>query len=244
MNFHWIDTGTCSVGVSNVKLNTTCQSQDLSTMPVICGKIGNRTSSTPVKFCPFNVKYNKACSAISAPDTSLCLSSVSTTSSSPSSFFVTTSSQSSLLLASQLYSNDSVSVFVTPSSTKNDVSQTESSATSTYASGSTGFQTSSIIVAPSSTSDVISFSLGSLTSSSEYLSTSIQPCTSITPTSSELSHHFSTSTLTISFPSFSVLPSSSPFFYCTTDDQWPETKAGYTANGTCYKGTVNGSLTI
>ena len=206
----------------------------------LCDKMRNRTSSRALWFTHNQIHYQNNNCPTSA---SLCSSSVSTTSFSvlPSCFFVTTSSQPSLLHTSQLYFNDSASVFVIPSSTKNDVSQTESSATSTYASGSTGFQTSSIIVAPSSTSDVISFSLGSLTSSSEYLSTSIQPCTSITPTSSESSHHFSTSTLTISFPGFSVLPSSSPFFYCTTDEQWPETKAGYTANGTCYKGTVNGS---
>uniref|UniRef100_A0A1X7SRX1 GAIN-B domain-containing protein n=1 Tax=Amphimedon queenslandica TaxID=400682 RepID=A0A1X7SRX1_AMPQE len=72
--------------------------------------------------------------------------------------------------------------------------------------------------------------------SSEYPSIFIQPSTSNTPTSS---HYSSTSILTISFPSVYVLPPSPPFLYCTADEQWPETVAGYTANGTCYRGTVN-----
>uniref|UniRef100_A0A1X7SLG8 Uncharacterized protein n=1 Tax=Amphimedon queenslandica TaxID=400682 RepID=A0A1X7SLG8_AMPQE len=157
--------------------------------------------------------------------------SLSSSSNYPSTSIQPSTSVAPTLHTSEFYSDGSVSV---PSLTNNDLSQTESSATSPYASVSTGFQTSSILVVPSSTLDVFSF-FRSLTSS-KYPSTFIQPSASTTPTSS---HYSSISILTISFPSVSVLPPSPPSLYCAADEQWPETAAGYTANGTCYKGTVN-----
>ena len=84
------------------------------------------------------------------------------------------------------------------------------------------------------------------TSSSVILQSSPLPVTSdsLLNPNSFISTSFSTTFLTATpfyyTSMFSPSPSPSSLLYCFAEGKWPLTKAGDTANGTCYKGAFNG----
>ena len=210
--FHWFHTDSCPTTVSEV----TVRNFEISQTVELCDKQSNRVSSHRVSFInsTIDIGLGKNCDRSNAVNLDSCFVSSS------SSF---TSSISSVYQVPSIHSSIAFSPsFITSSSFSHPALHI--SETLSHSSHLDSDSTSSSVILQSSPLSVTSDS-------------SFNPNSFI---STSFSTTFLTATPLYYTSMFSLSPSPSSLLYCFAEGNWPLTKAGDTANGTCYKGAFNG----
>ena len=210
--FHWFHTDSCPTTVSKVMVHNVGTSKTVE----LCDKQSNRVSSHRVSFInsTIDIGLGKNCDRSNAVNLDSCfVSSSSSFTSSISSVYQVPSIHSSIAFSPSFITSPSFS----PSALR--ISETLS-----HSSHLDSYSTSSSVILQSSPLSVTSDS-------------SFNPNSFI---STSFSTTFLTATPLYYTSMFSPSPSPSSLLYCFAEGNWPLTKAGDTANGTCYKGVFNG----